>query len=64
MSPVTIINTPDDYWDVFNTDTFTGQTGRPLNWLERSYRRKQVVTPDNPPDTQNEGRNGRDIDSE
>ena len=61
---MTIINTPDDYWDVFNTDTFTGQTGRPLNWLEKTDRRKQEVTPDNPRDTQKELRNGRDTNSE
>ena len=43
---VQIINQPEDYWDVFSSDLFNGSQRRPLNWLERSERRKNQTLKD------------------
>ena len=43
---VQIINQPEDYWDVFSSDLFNGSQRRPLNWLERSERRKHQIHKD------------------
>ncbi len=43
---VQIINQPEDYWDVFSSDLFNGTQRRPLNWLERSERRKNQTHKD------------------
>ena len=39
MTQIIINNTSNDYFDVFQTDLFTGSTGRKLNWLESEERR-------------------------
>ena len=38
MTEVITTNTPPDYFDVFNTNLFTGNQSRELNWLEKSDR--------------------------
>ena len=40
MTQIIINNTSNDYFDVFQTDLFTGSTGRKMNWLELDDRSK------------------------
>ena len=40
MTDIIINNTSNDYFDVFQTDLFTGSTGRKMNWLELDDRSK------------------------
>ena len=43
MTQVIIQNTPEDYFDVLNTDSFSLKRERELNWLERSDRNKNKI---------------------
>ncbi len=43
MTEVIIKNTPDDYFDVLNTDNFSLKGDRELNWLEKSGRKKNQI---------------------
>ena len=40
MTDIIINNTSNDYFDVFQTDLFTGSTGGKMNWLELDDRSK------------------------
>ena len=44
MTEVIIQNTPNNYFDVLNSDLFTGNRPRELNWLEQSERRNNKTT--------------------
>ncbi len=43
MTQIIINNTPEDYFDVLNTDNFSLKRERELNWLERSDRNKNKI---------------------
>ena len=43
MTEVIIQNSPEDYFDVLNTDNFSLKGGRELNWLEISNRNKNQI---------------------
>ena len=41
MSQIIIQNKPNDYGEVFNTNTFERTQPEPLNWLEKNDRQKK-----------------------